>query len=251
MKKYVYGDSIGNSTFIEYTDQRLSGEVVSKFRCSCGKIFYAVCRRLKKRKILAGCKDCLNKKLLEKRAAVKTKHGMCFSAEYSSWSSIKSRCFNKNDHKYESYGAIGITMCEEFRRDFSAFLSHIGAMPTDGLNYSVDRIDNDLGYIRGNIRWATAAQQARNRSKVRANTSGTTGVIVEKYKGENYYWTAIWNDLEGKQHHARYSIRKYGEDFARFIAEEKRDLEIRKLNSIGAGYSDKHGMDKETNNGML
>lgn len=45
---------------------------------------------------------------------------------------------------------------------FAAFLAYIGLPPTP--QHTVDRCENGLGYVPGNVRWATAKQQARNRS---------------------------------------------------------------------------------------
>ena len=42
-----------------------------------------------------------------------------------------------------------------------AFYQHIGPRPST--SHSVDRIDNSKGYEPGNVRWATATEQARNR----------------------------------------------------------------------------------------
>jgi len=39
---------------------------------------------------------------------------------YSVWSGIKRRCYNPNDKYYYCYGAIGVTMCDEWL-DFKAF----------------------------------------------------------------------------------------------------------------------------------
>jgi len=54
-------------------------------------------------------------------------------------------------------------MAAKWLNNFPAFLAHIGPKP--GLEYSVDRIDNEGGYAPGNVRWATASEQARNRRR--------------------------------------------------------------------------------------
>ena len=83
--------------------------------------------------------------------------------EYSAWRGAKSRCDNKNNHKYPNYGGRGITMSEEFRNDFLVFLEHVGRAPSP--EHSLDRINNDGNYERGNLRWATNTEQTLNRRK--------------------------------------------------------------------------------------
>lgn len=80
---------------------------------------------------------------------------------YYSWRDIKSRCFLKTHHAYSDYGERGISLADEFRNDFAAFFAYIGEPLNKG--DSIDRIDNDKGYERGNLRWADKKTQNRNR----------------------------------------------------------------------------------------
>jgi hypothetical protein len=94
------------------------------------------------------------------------KHGharkLTTTAEYEIWCGIKKRCLNKRNHAYMRYGGRGISICDLWRTDFTAFLAHIGPRP--GPEFSIDRINNDGNYEPGNVRWATAATQGRNTS---------------------------------------------------------------------------------------
>lgn len=115
------------------------------------------------------------------------KHGMCFTPEYYSWTSMKSRCNNENDPSYEYYGGRGITVCEEWG-DFIKFYGDMGTRPE---GTSIDRIDVDKGYYKDNCRWADMSQQNSNKrpqmSRHKRNTSGIVGVT---YKKDRDVWRA-------------------------------------------------------------
>lgn len=87
------------------------------------------------------------------------------SPEYNSWRSAKQRVMNPNRPEWSYYGGRGIHMCQEWLDSFTAFFEHMGPRP--GPKWSLDRIDNDGHYEPGNVRWATASQQARNRPTAR------------------------------------------------------------------------------------
>lgn len=84
--------------------------------------------------------------------------------EYSALKHAIDRCTNPNHVYYYNYGGRGITVDPLFTSGtmgFYHFLEEVGLRP--GPEYSLDRIDNDLGYQPGNLRWATREQQQHNR----------------------------------------------------------------------------------------
>ncbi len=88
--------------------------------------------------------------------------GRTRSQEYQTWISMNQRCFDPNWDHYDRYGGRGITVCDEWRHDFEAFLAHIGPAPSK--RHSIDRWpDKDGNYEPGNVRWASKKEQARNR----------------------------------------------------------------------------------------
>lgn len=107
--------------------------------------------------------------------STKTTHGNTrghsMTAEYRAWTKAKSRCLCPTDHKYPIYGGRGISMCQEWRDSFEAFLSHMGKKPSPRM--SLDRIDVNGNYEPGNCRWTSAKEQALNqRRTVRMDWNG-------------------------------------------------------------------------------
>ena len=94
-----------------------------------------------------------------------TKHNSPSTPEYSAWEGMNQRCSNPNTHRYDRYGGRGITICGRWRGEhgFQNFFSDIGLRPSPG--HSLDRWPDPNGnYEPNNVRWATQAEQNRNRS---------------------------------------------------------------------------------------
>lgn len=91
-------------------------------------------------------------------------HGFSFvgrrRTEYRIWSGIVQRCTNHKHPSFHHYGGRGITVCEEWRRDFTAFFRDMGLRPS--AKHSIERKDNSLGYEPHNCKWATMREQTRN-----------------------------------------------------------------------------------------
>lgn len=73
---------------------------------------------------------------------------------------MRRRCLNPKDQAFHNYGGRGITVCEEWRYSFQAFIDDMGRCPP-GL--TLDRINNDGNYEPGNCRWTDRVTQARNK----------------------------------------------------------------------------------------
>jgi hypothetical protein len=99
----------------------------------------------------------------ERIGAVRKTHGLSGTKEHRAWKAMLTRCLNPKSIGFENYGGRGISVCEEWARSFSAFLTHVGAAPS--AEHTIDRIENDSGYKPGNVRWATRSEQMRNRRK--------------------------------------------------------------------------------------
>jgi hypothetical protein len=93
------------------------------------------------------------------------------SPEYSSWRAMLERCYNPKSISYPHYGARGITVCPRWRASFSAFFADMGPRP-EGM--TIDRKDNELGYLCGNCpdcgrvkncRWASWHDQIQGQRR--------------------------------------------------------------------------------------
>jgi len=88
------------------------------------------------------------------------------------YSKMIDRCHNPKHVYFRNYGGRGISVCEEWRGDggFERWLDYVGPKPSP--KHTLDRVDNNRGYEPGNVRWATATQQQRNRRDARMLVAG-------------------------------------------------------------------------------
>jgi hypothetical protein len=78
-----------------------------------------------------------------------------------SYKAMRDRCLNPHSISYPRYGAAGVTICQRWLDSYEDFVADVGERPS--LAHSLDRIDVKGNYEPGNVRWATASEQQRNR----------------------------------------------------------------------------------------
>jgi len=156
-------------------------------RCECGKEKW-----IYKWSILRGRSTscgCFRDKVGNNRT-----HGQSGTSEHNIWMSMIARCMNINAKDFKEYGGRGIRVCERWL-EFESFIADMGPKPTP--QHSVDRFPDQNGnYEPGNVRWATPAEQTRNkRNNVFLEFDGKRMILADwaNYLGipKNVLWNRV------------------------------------------------------------
>lgn len=168
----ISGRRCGRLMVVEALVQRANnGAVLWKCVCDCGQETISPGHCLRRGQIKS-C-GCLKREVGAAQlklyaltgARPQYKHGEAIAGketvEWRTWHSIKSRCDPARPSPNPDYAARGIRVCHEWLDSYERFLSDVGRRPSP--EHSLDRIDVNGNYAPGNVRWATAKEQARNR----------------------------------------------------------------------------------------
>ncbi len=168
-----------NARIVKDIGKNKNGHRQAIFACNvCGSEFVKYVNGNRNNKKLSNCPECNKLISIEKRKKIygdsrsDSKHYRL----YSILRGMKSRCNNQTNGAYKYYGGKGITVCDEWSKNYLNFKSWaLKNGYTDVL--TIDRIDPDKGYFPDNCRWETATVQAANKSCLMAtNKSGYRGV---------------------------------------------------------------------------
>ena len=96
-------------------------------QCDCGNQSIAFASDLRSGRHQS-C-GCLQKECMTKHGHAKRTTG--YTITYSSWASMKYRCCNPKNPKFQYYGGRGISICDRWIKSFEAFLCQIGIILFD------------------------------------------------------------------------------------------------------------------------
>lgn len=191
------GQRFGRLTVIERAPDRVSptGHHYTRWKCicDCGKQTVTDANTLKS----GGAKSCgcLSTEMAKARMTNKfSTHNGTNERLFKVWCEIKCRCYNKNKKNYYLYGGRGIKMCDEWRKDYSAFRDWALANGYDKEavrgKCTIDRVDVNKDYEPSNCRWVDAKTQGNNRRDNKYIT----------YNGETLTYTQWSERLFGKKY---------------------------------------------------
>lgn len=204
--KDLTGQRFGRLTVISFFEKRKRPSGSTKYmwecRCDCGNIIVVNADNLKSGHVKS-CK-CLRTEIstvrILRQAEKNVKHGLAGTKIYYAWHSMLERCYNPKNGNYSNYGGRGITVCEEWRKDLSAFYQWAKQCGYDerltGKYCSLDRIDVNGNYEPSNCRWVNQSVQANNRRTNRRVTyHGITYTMAELSRKTGVDYALLKNRL--------------------------------------------------------
>lgn len=170
-------DHYGELTVLRFAGVNKRGSAYWDCSCSCGNTITTSSQSLRAGAVKSCGHISLDKASDRMRVMSKT-HGASNEPWYSNYTSMIQRTTKPKTVQYHEYRERHPNITKwiepEWVEDPWAFYKEIGDKPSK--EYSIDRIDNEKGYVKGNMRWATWLQQANNKSLQARSNSGFVGV---------------------------------------------------------------------------
>ncbi len=135
---------------------------------------------------------CFKNEMIRERSVT---HGLRHSSEFMAFHKAKERCQNPKCKSFPNYGGRGI----EFRfQTVEEFIADIGIKPS--AQHSIERINNEGHYEKGNVKWGTKMEQANNtRASRRLTLWGRTQTLAQWCREFNVLPSTVLTRIKRKR----------------------------------------------------
>lgn len=222
MKTYTPNQKIKGFIFVKEEEPFIRKNGYKRRRASficpeCKNIFITIIESIKSKSVRS-C-GCARYKYISK---AKTTHGLHSKPIYQVYRNMLTRCYNKNNHRYKWYGARGISVCDQWKKDCISFFKWAFENGYKrGLE--LDRIDNDGNYEPSNCRFVTHKENMNNsREIISTNTSGYRGVSFHK---QSKKWRAMHKKVSLGLHSTKEEANKAVQDYRKSLSENNQKAE--------------------------
>jgi hypothetical protein len=99
-------------------------------------------------------------------------HGQGGTLAYNSWKKMMQRCYDPLNKDYYCYGGRGITVIDRWH-SVSNFVEDMGQRKE---GFSLERVDVDKGYSKGNCVWLPHNLQSKNRTDWKHTEAGIRAI---------------------------------------------------------------------------
>ena len=195
-KMWEHGISDSRLTIVSQAESKIQNNgrhrIMLRCLCSCGNE-----KVLERDNVLYGrvksC-GCYKREYLHESKSTHKGHG---EKLYRVWASMKARCYNEHEKAHTDYGARGITVCDKWKDNYSAFREWAKSTGYDENapkgTYTIERKDVNKGYSPDNCCWIPRAEQNKNtRKTIKVEYNGKIYLLHDLAKELNVKYTTLY-----------------------------------------------------------
>lgn len=162
------GKRFGRLLVVQCVGADNRGEALWECTCDCGNNTVVRGSHLR-RGLIQSC-GCYARELSIARLKANptkgnTKHNGTHTRLYHTWVNMKTRCFNSNTKAFKWYGAVGVTICEEWLK-FEKFREWALKSGYDE-TLTIERINPFGNYCPENCTWIPWGEQRKNQRRAK------------------------------------------------------------------------------------